>query len=199
MLPVDLLVEGSLDAAVCRRVLKALEIPVGTEYGFRGWHYVASKVSMFASSGSPLLALVDLMDTQLPFPPAVVSHWLDTSNSLCVFRVAVREIESWLLADRHQFSNFFGVTLAKVPQQPDYIEDPKLTLVNLCRRSRHPSIRLGIPPRTGLAVSEGPSYTPLLSAYVNDAWRPEVAAESSPSLRKMLLRVNELRQRIVLA
>ncbi|GAA4336310.1 hypothetical protein GCM10023165_13510 [Variovorax defluvii] len=50
-----------------------------------------------------------------------------------MFRVAVRETEAWLLADRHAFGAFAGVPLAKIPQAPDMLADPKQTLINLIR------------------------------------------------------------------
>ena len=40
--------------------------------------------------------------------PSLIREWLPLKpNNQLFFRVAVREIESWLLADRENFANFF--------------------------------------------------------------------------------------------
>ena len=196
MAPVDILVEGSLDAVVAQKLLGHLGLTCGTVFGQRGWTYIQQKVSGFASAKSPILILVDFMDTGAACAPEIVGSWLPSAHELCVFRVAVRELESWLMADRNTFAEFAHIALAKVPLQPDGITDPKQTLINLSRHSRSSKIRNGMVPARGTSASEGVSYTPLLTAYCRNHWRPDIAAEASPSLSKALTRLNELHQRL---
>ena len=44
-------------------------------------------------------------------------------------RIAVRELESWLLADRVGFADFFDAPIALLPEEPDKETDPTQTLV----------------------------------------------------------------------
>ncbi len=43
-------------------------------------------------------------------------------------RFAVREIESWILADRKGFANFLGLSVGQMPPDPEALMDPKGTL-----------------------------------------------------------------------
>ena len=197
MTSVDVLVEGLLDAEVARKLLLHCELSPGTVYGQRGWSYIQQKVDGFASSQSPLFALVDFMDTGAPCAGEIVSTWLTGQYANCVFRVVNREIESWLLADRESMAKFLHVPASKITLQPDNVHDPKLELTNLARRSRSSAIRNGFIPRQGVSASEGPTYTASLTDYCANLWRPEVAAENSPSLAKCITRLLEMRARLL--
>lgn len=61
-----------------------------------------------------------------------------------IVRLAVAELESWLLADNHAAASFFGIKTTGLPAEMDELPDPKATLVNLCRRSRQRRIRQGM-------------------------------------------------------
>ena len=103
------------------------------------------------------------------------------------FRVAVREVESWLLADREGIAAFLGVRVAIVPAEPDSLLEPKETMVNLARRSSRSRIRSDLVPRPGSGRSTGPLYNATLINFVSDGitgWRPDVAMRTSPSLQK---------------
>jgi hypothetical protein len=77
-----------------------------------------------------------------------------------------------------------GVTLAKVPQTPDLVDDPKGLMVNLARRSRRREIREDMVPLPGGGRSEGPAYTSRLIQFASTLWRPRVAEKRSDSLRR---------------
>ncbi len=105
------------------------------------------------------------------------------------FRVAVRSIETWLLADRERIAQFLAVPLSHVPQNPEAIAHPKQTMVQLARQSRKKAIREDMIPRHGDSRSEGPAYASRLIEFVSDTiegWRPDMASESSDSLRRLI-------------
>jgi hypothetical protein len=101
-----------------------------------------------------------------------------------LFRVAVRESESWVMADRHGFAQFAEIALSKVPQDPDDLPDPKQTLVNLARRSRNKRLAQELTPAQGSAVSIGPLYNERLGQFVQQDWNVDEAAAVSPSLAR---------------
>lgn len=112
-----------------------------------------------------------------------------------VFRVAVRAIEAWLLADRERIAAYLGVSLHSVPALPDALADPKQALVNLARKSRRRAIRDELVPREGSGRQVGPAYSSRLQDFVlhpADGWRPEVAAGNSDSLARCIRAIERL-------
>lgn len=180
----NLLVEGRLDAAVGNRLLTHLGHETGTVYGQRGYGYIQSKVKAFTASTSrhsPLLVICDFMDTRSECPPAAVRLHIRSDSPYTIFRLAVNEIESWLLADRSGISSFLAVSANRIPRHPEGIEDPKRELVGLALRSRRRRIREGMVP-VHLTASEGPEYTDLLIAFIMKQWDIDLAASRSRSL-----------------
>ena len=101
-------------------------------------------------------------------------------------RLAVRMIESWIMADRNSFAIHLGIRLARVPEQPDLLPHPKRTVVELARHSRKKAVRDALVP-TGLGLV-GAEYTPFMAGFVESRWRLDRARESSPSLERACLR-----------
>ena len=64
-----------------------------------------------------------------------------------LFRVAVKEVEAWLLAHRAAFATFLGISDKFIPQeQVDTIPDPKQFLINLAAKSKKRKVRDAIVP-----------------------------------------------------
>ena len=128
----------------------------------------------------PYCALTDL-DRNL-CAPKLIREWLpnDQHNNL-IFRVAVHEVESWLLADQEPFAHFTGIARRHIPENPDLLDDPKAKLLNLMRRSRKAQIRNEMLPRDA-SVRQGPGYNGRMSEFIEQHWRPDVARQYSPSL-----------------
>jgi hypothetical protein len=88
--------------------------------------------------------------------PEIIKGWLrEQPHGNLVFRVAVREVEAWLLADRVGFAKFLDVSIDLLPQEPDEVLDPKQTLINLARRSRIRSLREALVPRERSTAVQG--------------------------------------------
>jgi hypothetical protein len=117
------------------------------------------------------------------------------------FRVAVREIEAWLLADRERLAAFLGVKSARLPANPEEEPDPKRIIVELAQQSRRREIREDMAPRPGSGRQIGPAYSSRLIEFVSGSggWRPEVAARSSDSLRRCLSCLRKLKRRASLS
>lgn len=190
-------VEGPVDEAVLRRLLHEAGIAAGTIYGKTGKSRLLQQLPAYnhAARFQPWVVLMDL-DRDADCVPPFLKRFqpLAFSSNLC-FRVAVRAIESWLLADRERFSSFFGVTLSKVPQKPEGLQDPKRSLAELARSSRRKEIRQDVAPRPKSGRAVGPAYTSRLIEYIQSpetGWRPEIAAQSSESLARCLRRLQRL-------
>jgi hypothetical protein len=189
--PINLLVEGPIDEIVLRSVLSAAGLPCGTVYGKNGKADLLRKLPRYnlaAAHYGRWLAVVDL-DHDCDCAPLFVTDTLPTpTNGMC-YRVAVRAIEAWLLADAERLAKYLGISQALLPRFPDQDDYPKRTLVNLARRSRKRAIREGMAPRQGSGVQVGPEYLSCVQAFVSagpTSWRPQVAQEHSDSLRRCL-------------
>lgn len=184
MADLALLVEGNLDEAVGRRIVGHCGLEISVVYGKKGFAYIKGKIGGFNKSarGMPMLTLVDLMDTGLSCPPVVLDAWLPRREPGMLFRVVVREVESWLLADRPNLADFLRIAADKVPSAPEEEIDPKRRLVNLARKSRSAEIRRLLVPAKDSTATEGPAYTSEMRRFVEHHWDVEVAEKNAPSL-----------------
>jgi hypothetical protein len=111
------------------------------------------------------------------------------------FRIAVREVEAWLLADQERLSTFLKVATARVPSEPEAEHDPKRAMVDIARKSRKREIREDMVPRPGSGRTVGPAYASRLIEFVSHpttGWRPDIAAKRSDSLRRCLACMRKL-------
>lgn len=147
-----------------------------------------------AAKRSAWLVLVDL-DQDFPCAGSLVAEWLPTPSAGMRFRVVVRQLESWLLADAERFARWFGVRKTAIPPSPDLLPDAKDALLAVVARSRRAAVREDMIPRPGSRRRVGPAYASRLMEFIGDSqegWRPEVAARRSPSLSTCMARLDEL-------
>jgi hypothetical protein len=193
-------VEGDVDEAVLSRLVAHAGGWLNPVHGKRGKDQLLKQLSGYANAArfAPWVVLLDL-DHDFECPPAAVAVWLPawlpaTPNRLCL-RVAVRQVEAWLLADRERVATFLRVPVSRVPERPEELDDPKRSMVNLARRSRSRAIAQDMTPRPGSGRNVGPAYASRLIEFVTRSergWRPQVAAESADSLRRAMARVESL-------
>lgn len=189
-------VEGLVDEAVVKRLIVEAGGEIGSIYGKRGKSLLKQRINGYnnAAHHHPWIVLVDL-NREANCPPPLRAAWLPTPGRFMCFRVAVREVEAWLIADRERFASFFRVRLENIPADPEMLDDPKEAVIELSRRSRSRDIRLDMVPRPGSGRKIGPAYVSRLIEFASDTqrgWRPERAARSSDSLNRSLTRIQEL-------
>jgi hypothetical protein len=193
-IPVHLAVEDELSEAVLRRMLLHLNrgYHVGTTYRRGGFGYLRRTVRGWnrAAAGTPFIILTDL--DQYACPRALIEEWLpEPRQSNLLFRVAVREVESWLIADAENLSKHLSVHRKWMPEQPDALTDPKAALVDVARRSRSSDLRNRIVPRPGSTAKQGPDYNGCLVAFVLTTWNIDAARAVSPSLARTVKKLSE--------
>lgn len=99
--------------------------------------------------------------------------------------ISVREVESWILADRVGLGDYLKISKDKIERDPDELLDPKEKIINLARGSKRSEIKRGIPPKQGAAAKVGISYNTLLTTFIWDGWDLNRAIDNSPSLRRV--------------
>lgn len=185
-----------MDEAVLRRLLLHIGAGIGPIHRRNGKDSLRRRVSAFnnAARHSPWIVVVDLNHEAHCAPPLRAS-WLPSPAPGMCFRVAVREIESWIMADRARLARYLRVQQARVPSDPEALDDPKTALVNLARTSTKKAVREDMVPRLGSGRKIGPAYTSRLIEFVSDqerGWRPDVAAAGSDSLGRCLRSLRNL-------
>ena len=193
-IPVSLAVEDDLSDGVLRRVLSHVDrtYAVGTTYGKNGFGYLKSTVHGWnrAAVGKPFVLLTDL--DSYACPTALIHDWLrDPLNPNLIFRVAVREVEAWLLADRENFSRFLRVRESAMPNDVETLVDPKATLVSLANRSPVREIRERIAPRRGSTAKQGPDYNGCLLGFVDKTWSISAASVQCRSLARTVEKLSK--------
>jgi len=186
-IPINLAVEDALSEAALRKILTQSNRPyaVGTCYNRGGYGYIRKLIRGFnnAARGTPFLVLTDLDTGQCP--PALIAIWLgEPVHPNLLFRVAVREVEAWILADRVGIAKFLGIKRALVPVDVDQVQDPKACLIDLARKSPRRDLRMDIAPPPGSTRQIGPNYNGRLISFVQQRWDISTAQLCSPSLRR---------------
>ena len=187
VIPINLAVEDALSEAVLKAILKQTQrsFCIGQCLKRGGYGYIKKIVPGLnhAAKGTPYLVLTDL--DQADCPLAIVSGWLtQPQHPNFLFRVAVREVEAWLLAHRDAFSVFLGISTDLIPRNTDTISDPKQLLINLARRSRKRNLRDGIVPVVGSIVKIGKDYNGQFIQFAEQCWHIESAQINSVSLKR---------------
>lgn len=185
--------EDELSGAVIDRILSSYRPDISIQksvscYGFGRIKKNLLGYNKTANSGFPYFILTDL-DTVI-CAPQLIDDWTNRTplSSNLLFRVAVREVESWILADRENIAKYLGITVSKIPVDTDSIPDPKQLICNLARKSKKKAVREGIPPKDQYAV-QGYDYNALLGYFIQNVWNISNAVECSSSLKRTVERL----------
>ena len=192
-------VEDELSELVARRLVKeyAPRIQIIDTVGLQGNRQLREqlrRLNQIAAYRHPALVLTDL-DRPQSCPPALLREWTQnrTMAPNLLLRVAVLEIESWLLADRRGIAQWLSLAVSQVPSNPESILDPKRTLVELAGRSRNRALREAIVSRRGAGTHHtGPGYNESVGDYAINHWNTEAARSNAPSLDRAIIRIGEL-------
>jgi hypothetical protein len=138
-----------------------------------------------------LIVDMDRSSVRHPCPSVLIDEWAKGHGipPKMFFRVAVHEIESWLMADHEAMQILIGHNV-KLPPNPDALVDPKMVLLNMLKQvKRH--LRDGVVRVHGSNVSQGVAYNAVLGKLVDEHWSPERAAQKSESLSRAFSRLRE--------
>ncbi len=186
-------VEDMLSEAVVRKLVAVArpDLTLSVVLKKSGRSYIQSRIIELnrAAHKIPVFILVDL-DRPVPCPADLIESWLPSPHAPnLLLRVAVMEIESWVMADRDAVATLLSVPLHRIPMNPDEVRQPKELMVSIARRSKRKDIREDMVPSSRDTRTVGPAYNSRLAAFVADTWDPKAAAVNSPSLRRALDRL----------
>lgn len=194
-----LVVEDAPSEAVLRRLVMSAKHHLHVTSVFRagGFGQIKSRLENFRNACHviPHIVMTDL-DTY-PCPHELLKDWkVGKLPDRMLMRIAVREVESWLLADREGIAKLIRVPLVKIPTNPDELPDPKQVLLNLARRSKSPRFASEFVPAKGSKAKHGPMYNEHLIGFATRHWDSSQAELASPSLKRTIKRIEEFAQQL---
>ena len=192
MTPIAIATEDQLSEAVILRMMSEVPTPhfIQHKLGRAGNGYLRSKMNSWyqMAQHQVMVVLTDLDRSNCVFE--FRQEWLvEAPPASLVFRIAVREVESWVLADHVAMRTLIG-SRGVLPTAPDSLADPKqafLGLVNGAPKSVRDDL---LKVREG-NLTQGLGYNARLTTWVQSEWSPNRAAERSPSLARARLRLSE--------
>jgi hypothetical protein len=188
-----LAVEDSLSEAVARKILCQSErnYCVTNCLGGKGFGYLKTKINAF-NTAARILPFFVLTDQDNGCPPDKIKNWLNhEAHSNLIFRIAVMEIESWVMADRNAIADFLSIPATSFPHNMDEIPDPKRFLLTRAKKSRSKNLKEDIVPRPGSTATIGPNYNARLSDFIRNNWNVHEAVKYSESLRRAFKKLRE--------
>lgn len=201
MMFVSLATEDELSEAIGLRLLAELPTPMPSPQCLRrnGFGYLRSRMGNWRQMAQHqvVVVLTDL-DKKL-CPLALRADWLGdiAMPENLLLRIAVREVESWVLADHEGMRELIG-SKGALPSLPDDLPDPKQYLLRLAKNAPR-TVRDDLVKEDGAMASQGIGYNARLTSWIHSVWDPQRAAERSPSLQRTRLRLTEMAVRIAAA
>jgi hypothetical protein len=183
-------VEGTLDEAVVRKILTSAGHETGRVHGLQGCAHLDRHLSGYnvAAQFMPWIVLRDLDNH--PCAAILARELRPAPAAQMIFRIAIREVESWILADRAACASFLGVSSQTLPSDPESLADPKEALIACARRSRRREIREDLVPRPESGRRVGPAYAARLKEFVENSWNPARAAKVAASLASLSRKID---------
>jgi hypothetical protein len=196
-IPIYLAVEDELSEWVARRALAvhSRRFAVGPVFGRRGFGYLKRQTGAFnnAAKGCPFLLLTDL--DRYACPPELIGEWLRTPRHRhFLLRVAVREVESWLLGDASRLGKFLKLRSPLSVPDPESLEEPKQALLGAAMKCPSRLMREALVWRDGQSgqLFQGPDYNGTLARFVNGQWDVATARRKCRSLEGLLAALSRL-------
>lgn len=194
-IPVTLAVEDILSEAVARQMMADANplLVVDQVIGHQGYGFLKLKLRALNQAAHNGVVSVVVADLDAHETPELLRRsWLDLDlHPNLIFRVAVREIEAWLLADAIGMSEFLGIPEGRIPVDIERVGNPKELVVNLARRSRKASIKKALVPGVGSSSCVGLEYNDFMLGYTRSHWSLARAMERSESMRRAHAAIRE--------
>lgn len=179
--------EDELTFSVIKRLINEFssQISIAQEINAHGFGKIKRDILKYnnAAKYKTFLIITDLDKKECAV--SLIKDWFGNTEKEenLIFRVAVKEIDAWILSDKKGISKLLNISPDIIPSEPETIEDPKELLMQIAKKSKNREIREEFPPKDSYA-HQGPLYNILLTAFVNDEWNLKDAMQHSKSLEK---------------
>ena len=184
--------EDLLTASVIKRLVNEFnnKITITQEINAHGFGKIKRDILKYnnAAKNKPFLIITDLDKKECAI--SLIDDWFSNTKkeSELIFRVAVKEIDAWILADKKGIAKALNISSDIIPSEPEKIDNPKELLMQLAKKSKCRKIREEFPPKDFFA-HQGPLYNILLTDFVNNEWNLNEAKLHSRSLEKAYMAI----------
>lgn len=191
MIGLTLITEDSLSEVVAKKILCET---MGERWVAMCLHWnkdkIASRIHEInqAAQGQVYFVLTD-QDTLDRCPPTAIREMREQLHRNLLYRFAVMEVESWVMADRESLSRFLLVAKNKIQNNTDQIQNPKEYLIGLAKKSRSSKIRNEMTPGKNTTRKVGAYYNERLIDFVSNHWNVNEAIQNSSSLGRTVDRL----------
>jgi len=199
-------VEDAPSAVVTRKLVASRNVSAADKLVFfegfpavtGGCTALERKCSSFVNMAKGGLYTVSLADLDtFACAPALIRQWFAIPYAQpialpkeIVFRVAIREVESWIIADREAWAEYIEIAAGNFAAAPDDHPDPKLHLLSVIRKKGRRKYHKEMLPAGTASI--GPRYNDVLCEFVEQHWSPDRASAHSPSLRRAIKAMNRV-------
>ena len=182
---------GYVEDALTRSVVLKIAALTGMQFksdfpavenGCGNLYKKAAKFASMARNGLHVALFTDLDTAECA--PSLRRKWFG-NNSIpdsLLFRVAVRETEAWIMADKEAFARYVGISPVNFKDDPETLGDPKQFLLAVIKKHASPKLKKAMIPSGSAAV--GPEYNSIMCDFAEHLWNPERAAKHAPSLQR---------------
>jgi hypothetical protein len=196
MTSIALATEDELSEAIGLRLLNEYHMLKAPPLRLRrnGYGYLRSRMKNWRELAHHQIVFVLTDLDKKSCPITLLNDWLGDKGcpSNLLLRIAVREIESWILADHQGIRELIGKN-CNPPNNPDELPDPKQKLLVLAQKAPR-SVKEDLVAKDGAIARQGIGYNARLVDWVEKVWNPERAAEKSKSLYRTRLALAKLSQ-----
>jgi hypothetical protein len=193
MREITIVVEDDLHLNIAKKVINraAPSININRILGKRGSSYIRNNLKSFNQAANVKYYVVILDLDLVECAPLLLEDIITfKQNKDLLLNVAVREAETWLLADRKRMAAFLGIAESKIRREVEEIQDPKNYLIRLASHSKYPPIRRALIPEGGAKV--GRLYNSTLEEFIREKWDINSAMKNSRSLSRFVAKIKNI-------
>ena len=189
-IPISIVFEDDLQLAVVNKLLEfsGRNYVIGNPFIGYGFGYIKKRIANFnhAAIAMPYLIIIDLDDSRCA--PEKIREWLgEQIHPNLLFRIAVHDVEAWILADYENAATFLGVSQGRINRDVESLPRAKTHLLQLVSQSRKGrAFKNDMLPQSNSTAKIGPNYNYLMSEFVKNEWNPDLALQNSDSLRRAI-------------
>ena len=195
---INIAFEDVLCEAVINRLLSQVwpEAIIYKKFHGRGSGYLKTHLQAFihSSRSTPFFVLLD-SDNEGCAKKMLDSLSLKAPPYNFILRIAVHEVESWILADYDNFLKVINVKSGHCPVNTDTIKQPKEYILNLARKSASSMIKKSLLPTKDGGALQGPGYNSVMVRFALEKWDIFNASLRSESLKRAVLHLKSFCKR----
>lgn len=197
-IPISVVVEDLLSGTVVKKMLaSARQAYAIQEVRTDGFGKIKKNIRAYnnAAKGWLWFVLADLDEDKGGCAPELVSDLLSgvLPHPNLIFRVAVREVESWVMADREAFSSLTCIPVEALPKETDTIDDPKAFIFPLIKKYSAKSFADAVLPGEDTTRKIGFEYNERFTLFVKKTWDARRAETHSDSLCRAMRALDTFR------